>query len=179
MPECTESADCAESAEPICDDQICRACGSPAECEARDSAAPYCAVDGRCAACLSSSHCAEVTEPICDGPTLECRACVEGSAGDADCAARSAAQSRCAADGACVQCLDSTDCQGTAPFCDTSTRTCRACQANSECASELCRGRTVVDLWNRTGRPRNASVGVDLDAGRVFDLLVERIGALG
>jgi purine nucleosidase/pyrimidine-specific ribonucleoside hydrolase len=48
-----------------------------------------------------------------------------------------------------------------------------------ECASELCRGRTVVDLWNRTGRPRNASVGVDLDAGRFFDLLVERIGALG
>ena len=45
--------------------------------------------------------------------------------------------------------------------------------------SELCRGRTVVDRWNRTGRPRNAHVGVDLDAGRFFDLLVERIGALG
>ncbi len=48
-----------------------------------------------------------------------------------------------------------------------------------ECESELCRGRTVVDRWNRTGRPRNAHVGVDLDAGGFFDLLVERVGALG
>jgi purine nucleosidase/pyrimidine-specific ribonucleoside hydrolase len=48
-----------------------------------------------------------------------------------------------------------------------------------ECESELCRGRTVVDLWNRTHRPRNAHVGVELDAGRFFDLLVERIRVLG
>jgi len=48
-----------------------------------------------------------------------------------------------------------------------------------ECESELCRGRTVVDLWNRTERARNAHVAVDLDTGRFFDLLVERIGALG
>jgi purine nucleosidase len=45
--------------------------------------------------------------------------------------------------------------------------------------SDLCRGRTVVDRWNRTQRPRNAHVGVDLDAGAFFDLLVERIGLLG
>src|SRR5690349_5351208 len=31
-------------------------------------------------------------------------------------------------------------------------------------ASSLCRGRTVVDLWQRTGRAENAWVGVDLDA---------------
>jgi inosine-uridine nucleoside N-ribohydrolase len=48
-----------------------------------------------------------------------------------------------------------------------------------ECESELCRGRTVVDRWNRTARPRNAHVGVDLDARRFFELLVERMGALG
>jgi len=47
-----------------------------------------------------------------------------------------------------------------------------------ECESEFCRGRTVVDVWNRTGRPRNAHVGVDLDTGRFFELLVERIGVL-
>jgi inosine-uridine nucleoside N-ribohydrolase len=44
--------------------------------------------------------------------------------------------------------------------------------------SELCRGRTVVDLWLRTDRVANAHVGVDLDATSFFDLLVERIGSL-
>ncbi len=44
-----------------------------------------------------------------------------------------------------------------------------------EVESELCRGRTVVDLWNRTDRPATVHVGVDLDADRFFDLLVERI----
>jgi inosine-uridine nucleoside N-ribohydrolase len=47
-----------------------------------------------------------------------------------------------------------------------------------EVESELCRGRTVVDLWRRTDRSPNAHVGVSLDADRFFDLLVERIGAL-
>ena len=48
-----------------------------------------------------------------------------------------------------------------------------------ERVSELCRGRTVVDLWLRTERPPNAHVGVDLDDAAFFDLLVERIGRLG
>jgi purine nucleosidase len=48
-----------------------------------------------------------------------------------------------------------------------------------ELESELCRGRTVVDLWLRTDRPANAHVGVDLDTQAFFDLLVERIASLG
>jgi inosine-uridine nucleoside N-ribohydrolase len=48
-----------------------------------------------------------------------------------------------------------------------------------ELVSELCRGRTVVDLWQCTGRPANAQVGVDLDAEAFFDLLVDRIASLG
>ncbi len=47
-----------------------------------------------------------------------------------------------------------------------------------ECGSELCRGRTVVDLWNRTGNAPNASVGVTIDADRFLRLLVERVGSL-
>lgn len=47
-----------------------------------------------------------------------------------------------------------------------------------ELESELCRGRTVVDRWKRTGRPVNAHVGIDLDPDSFFDLLVERIGRL-
>jgi inosine-uridine nucleoside N-ribohydrolase len=45
--------------------------------------------------------------------------------------------------------------------------------------SELCRGRTVVDLWRRTDREPNAHVAVELDATAFFDLLVERIARLG
>jgi inosine-uridine nucleoside N-ribohydrolase len=48
-----------------------------------------------------------------------------------------------------------------------------------ERVSELCRGRTVVDLWLRTGHAPNAHVGVDLDGAAFFDLLVERIARLG
>jgi inosine-uridine nucleoside N-ribohydrolase len=47
-----------------------------------------------------------------------------------------------------------------------------------ELISDLCRGRTVVDLWRRTERPANAHVGVDLDTEGFFDLLVERIESL-
>jgi inosine-uridine nucleoside N-ribohydrolase len=48
-----------------------------------------------------------------------------------------------------------------------------------ELESELCRGRTVVDLWKRTERRPNAHVGVSVDAEAFFDLLVERIASLG
>ena len=48
-----------------------------------------------------------------------------------------------------------------------------------ETESELCRGRTVVDLWRRTGRPSNAKVGVDIDTEHFPALLVERISSLG
>ncbi len=44
--------------------------------------------------------------------------------------------------------------------------------------SELCRGRTVVDLWRRSGREPNTQVGVDIDADGFLDLLIERINSL-
>ena len=43
--------------------------------------------------------------------------------------------------------------------------------------SELCRGRTVVDLWKRTGRDPNANVGVRVDADGFLELLIERINS--
>jgi inosine-uridine nucleoside N-ribohydrolase len=48
-----------------------------------------------------------------------------------------------------------------------------------ETQSELCRGRTVVDLWKRTDRPANAEVGVDIDGDAFFGLLLDRIATLG
>jgi inosine-uridine nucleoside N-ribohydrolase len=44
--------------------------------------------------------------------------------------------------------------------------------------SELCRGRTVVDLWRRTEREPNAHVGVGIDADGFLDLLVDRVNSL-
>jgi inosine-uridine nucleoside N-ribohydrolase len=47
-----------------------------------------------------------------------------------------------------------------------------------ETRSDLCDGRTVVDIRGVTGREPNAKIGVDVDAERFLDLLVARIGSL-
>ena len=47
-----------------------------------------------------------------------------------------------------------------------------------ELESELCRGRTVVDLWQRTDRPANAHVAVGIDAEAFVELLLERLAQL-
>jgi inosine-uridine nucleoside N-ribohydrolase len=47
-----------------------------------------------------------------------------------------------------------------------------------ECDSELTRGRTVVDLWRRTGNEPNAHVGIEIDARTFIELLLERIPTL-
>jgi inosine-uridine nucleoside N-ribohydrolase len=47
-----------------------------------------------------------------------------------------------------------------------------------DCESRLCRGRTVVDLWHRTGNDPNADVGVDIDTAGFLELLCERVGSL-
>jgi inosine-uridine nucleoside N-ribohydrolase len=52
------------------------------------------------------------------------------------------------------------------------------CNISIETTSEFCDGRTVVDRWNVTELPRNAQAGIDVDAGRFLDLLVDRIGSL-
>jgi inosine-uridine nucleoside N-ribohydrolase len=48
-----------------------------------------------------------------------------------------------------------------------------------ETESELCRGRTVVDLWRRTGNEPNAHVGVGVDGDAFMELLIERLTTLG
>ena len=44
--------------------------------------------------------------------------------------------------------------------------------------SDLCRGRTVVDVWRRTGRVANARVAVGINSSAFVELLVERVGSL-
>jgi inosine-uridine nucleoside N-ribohydrolase len=45
--------------------------------------------------------------------------------------------------------------------------------------SDLCRGRTVVDLWRRTGLEPTTNVAVGIDAERFVSLLQERLSRLG
>jgi inosine-uridine nucleoside N-ribohydrolase len=53
------------------------------------------------------------------------------------------------------------------------------CEVAIECDSQLNRGRTVVDLWNRTGEAKpNAHVGVGVDARGFVELLLERLPTL-
>jgi inosine-uridine nucleoside N-ribohydrolase len=47
-----------------------------------------------------------------------------------------------------------------------------------DCESELCRGRTVVDLWRRTDREPNADIGVEIDRDAFLELLCGRIASL-
>ena len=47
-----------------------------------------------------------------------------------------------------------------------------------DCASELNRGRTVVDLWRRTGEDPNAHVGVGIDGRAFIELLLDRLPTL-
>ena len=51
-------------------------------------------------------------------------------------------------------------------------------QVAVDCESTLCRGRTVVDVWRRTGEEPNAHVAVDIDAEAFLSLLVERLSRL-
>jgi pyrimidine-specific ribonucleoside hydrolase len=52
------------------------------------------------------------------------------------------------------------------------------CNVEIETSSRFCDGRTVVDRWLVTSGRRNAHVGVDVDAPRFLELLIERIAAL-
>ena len=47
-----------------------------------------------------------------------------------------------------------------------------------DCGSDLSRGRTLVDLWRRTGKQPNATVGVRADGRAFIDLLLERLPTL-
>jgi len=52
------------------------------------------------------------------------------------------------------------------------------CNVEIETASQYCDGRSVVDRWLVTDRPRNCRAGIDVDAARFLELLVERISSL-
>ena len=61
---------------------------------------------------------------------------------------------------------------------DPTLVTTRHVNVEIERASRFCDGRTVVDLRRSTGRAANAEVGVDVDADRFLELVIERIASL-
>jgi inosine-uridine nucleoside N-ribohydrolase len=70
------------------------------------------------------------------------------------------------------------DAMAVAHVIDPTLVTTRKVNVAVETSSELCDGRTVVDLRGVTGRPENAQVGIDVDADRFLELLVSRIAGL-
>jgi inosine-uridine nucleoside N-ribohydrolase len=70
------------------------------------------------------------------------------------------------------------DAMAVAHVLDPTLVTTRHVNVAVETSSELCDGRTVVDLRGVTGREPNTDVGVDVDAERFLELLVSRIGSL-
>lgn len=56
--------------------------------------------------------------------------------------------------------------------------TARECSARMDLGPGIGRGRTVIDRWNRTGDPINATVLETLDADGFFALLGERLARL-
>ncbi len=61
---------------------------------------------------------------------------------------------------------------------DPSLVTTVECNVEIETASQHCDGRTVVDRWHVTGGVTNCKAGVDVDAERFLELLVDRISTL-
>jgi len=52
------------------------------------------------------------------------------------------------------------------------------CNVEIETRSQHCDGRTVVDRWLTRDAPKNADVGIDVNAERFLELLVSRIASL-
>ncbi|MDX6485311.1 MAG: pyrimidine-specific ribonucleoside hydrolase [Gaiellaceae bacterium] len=61
---------------------------------------------------------------------------------------------------------------------DPSLVTTVHCNTEIETASQHCDGRTVVDRWRVTDGPKNCYAGIDVDAERFLELLVQRISTL-
>jgi len=56
--------------------------------------------------------------------------------------------------------------------------TARACSVRMDFGPGPCRGRTVIDRWDRTGNAVNATVLETVDAAGLFDILGERLALL-
>jgi len=111
-------------------DPMAMSCSLPSDCTSPDR--PLC-LDQRCVQCEADTDCAATT-PVCSATHL-CDLC----SSDDDCAARTGATRCSMTSGACVGCVDSTQCADPhAPVCDGTSNSCRGCASDSECPSDVC-----------------------------------------
>lgn len=99
-----------------------------------------CSADFTCVAaeCTTSADCEDPNQPVCS-----LGLCIDTCRVDADCA-EVPGRPFCAGDGVCVGCVDAMDCGGDATICDAGSRSCRGCEADAECASDVCVEATGV-----------------------------------
>jgi hypothetical protein len=96
-----------------------------------DPAHPVC-VNQHCQGCSSAADCTSAA-PVCSDEH-KCVGCTQ----EAECASYPSTP-HCGSSGSCVLCRDGGDCTDpAAPVCDSGAATCRACQADAECGSEIC-----------------------------------------
>ncbi len=71
------------------------------------------------------------------------------------------------------------DAMAVAHVIDPTLVTTLECNVAIETQSHYCDGRTLADRWQVLDAPRNVHVGIEVDAERLLELLVERISSLG
>jgi hypothetical protein len=108
VAECTTSVECSSPDLPACVDGRCVACDAEHACPA---SAPVCSAQGTCEACTDEASCSGLDgTPHC-GPTGACVACRPDTASDCG--------------------------TPTAPICDATSFSCRACR-EGDCGTGLC-----------------------------------------
>lgn len=108
VAECTTSVECSSPDLPACVDGRCVACDAEHACPA---SAPVCSAESTCAGCTDEASCSGLDgTPHC-GPTGACVACRPDTASDCG--------------------------TPTAPICDTTSFSCRACR-EGDCGTGLC-----------------------------------------
>ena len=149
---CDEETPCAAPERPFCDirgefpasegiPNTCIPDPASAECvESEDCLDPeraHCSSAGQCVICLNFSHCNAVN-PVCSLSEQKCIGCRQGDEGNSICNAIDPLQPFCGAEGSCVECLESSQCQViTSPICSESG-VCRGCSSDSECGPQSC-----------------------------------------
>lgn len=130
--------------------------------------------------CTDDTACTERTSPICDPTTHVCRACAPG-----DCAA-TAAGGLCSTTGplagACVTCLDESQCAAAHHVCGADTGTCVPCTAHAQCGSGVCgQGELCVDASDIVYVDNNQTpcAGADGSRAKAYCSIAAAIAAIG
>ncbi|MBS2014540.1 MAG: hypothetical protein JST00_16760 [Deltaproteobacteria bacterium] len=154
---------------PLCNTTTgaCVGCRTASDCPATS---PICEpTTSQCVACTQSSQC-PAARPKCDLGRFECVQCVinadcpagQACDGEGRCIVKCTADTQCTnpnrakcnvATGACVECLDATQCAGKAatPICDTNRSRCVQCVTNAQCGdggTPFCKDSECIQCRN-------------------------------